>query len=88
MHYGADLQSVNGFRCYDNIHECKLIALHAANAYSAERKMSASACTRSRSMPGSISCGFIVKQAVQQNSQLIEQVEFGHISFGLRLGRV
>ena len=33
--------------CYDNIHVCKLIALYTANAYSTERKMSASACTRS-----------------------------------------
>jgi len=24
VHYGADLQSVHGFRCYDNIHVCKL----------------------------------------------------------------
>jgi len=40
---------VYGFRCYDNIHVglCKLIALYTANAYSAEREMSASACTRS-----------------------------------------
>jgi len=80
------LQSVHGFRCYDNIYVCKLIALYAANAYSAEREMSASACTRS--MPVSITCGFVVQQAVQQNSQLIEQVEFGHISSDLRLGRV
>ena len=45
--YSAGLQSVNGFRCYDNIHICKLIALHIVNAYSVEREMSASACTRS-----------------------------------------
>jgi len=32
MHYWADLESVHGFRCYDN---------------SAEREMPASACTRS-----------------------------------------
>ena len=38
---------MHGFRCYDNIHVCKLIALYTANAYSAEREMSASACTRS-----------------------------------------
>ena len=50
VHYWADLQSVHGFRCYDNIHVCKLIALYTANAYSAEREMSASACTHS--MPG------------------------------------
>jgi len=43
----ADSQSVQGFRCYDNIHVCKLIDLHTANAYSTEREMSASACTRS-----------------------------------------
>jgi len=44
----ADLQSVHGFRCYGNIPVCKLIALYAytANAYSAEREMSASDCTR------------------------------------------
>ena len=47
VHYSAGLQSVHGFRCYDNIHVCKLIALHTANAYSVEREMSASACTRS-----------------------------------------
>ena len=54
MHYWAsDLQSVHGFRCYDNTHVCKLIASYTANAYSAEREMSASACTRS--MAGLIS---------------------------------
>ena len=47
VHYWANLQSVHGFRCYDNIHICKLIALHTANAYRAERDMSASACTLS-----------------------------------------
>jgi len=47
VHYWADLQSVHGFRCCDSIHECKLIALYTANAYSGEREMSASACTRS-----------------------------------------
>ena len=68
VHYWADLQSLHGFRCYDNTHVCKclsalcvpwckkalykyssfpkFIALCTANAYSAERKMSASACTR------------------------------------------
>jgi len=50
VHYWADLQSVHGFRCYDNIHVCKLIALYTANGYSAERDMTASAYTRS--MPG------------------------------------
>jgi len=41
---------VHGFCCYDNIDACKLIALYTANAYSAEREISASA--RTRSMPG------------------------------------
>ena len=45
VHYWADLQAVHGFCCYDNMHVCKLIALYTANAYSAEREMSASACT-------------------------------------------
>jgi len=40
----ADFQLVHGFRCYNNIHAFKLIALYTANAYS---EMSASACTRS-----------------------------------------
>jgi len=47
VHYWAYLQSVHGFRCYDNTHVCKLIALYIANAYIAEREMPASACTRS-----------------------------------------
>jgi len=47
VHYWADLQSLHRFRCYDNIHVCKLIALYTANAYSAEREISASACSRS-----------------------------------------
>ena len=47
VQYWADLQSVHGFRCYDNMHVCKLIALYTGNAYSAEREMSASACARS-----------------------------------------
>jgi len=47
VHFWADLQSVRRFRCYDNIHVCKLIALYTANACIAEREMSASACTRS-----------------------------------------
>ena len=46
MHCRADLQSVHGFCCCDNIHVCNLIALYTANAYSTECKMSASACTR------------------------------------------
>jgi len=45
MHFWADVQSVHGCRCYDNIHVCMLMALYMANAYSAEREMSASACT-------------------------------------------
>jgi len=44
VHRRADLQSVHGFRCYNNIHVCKFIALYTAHAYSAEREMSASAC--------------------------------------------
>ena len=47
VHYWADLQLVHGFRCHDNIHVRKLIALYSANVYSAEREMSASAFTRS-----------------------------------------
>jgi len=46
VHFLADLQSLHGFRCYDNIDACKLIALYTANAYSADREMPASACTR------------------------------------------
>jgi len=46
VQYWADLQSVHGFRCYDNIYVCKLIALYTANAHSAEREISPSACTR------------------------------------------
>ena len=26
VHYWADLQSVHGYRCYDNVHACKLIS--------------------------------------------------------------
>jgi len=47
VHYWADLQSMHGFNCYDNIHVRNLIALYTANVYSAERQISASACTRS-----------------------------------------
>jgi len=47
VHYCTDLQSVHAFRCYDSIHACNLIALYTASAYSAEREMSASACTHS-----------------------------------------
>jgi len=48
VHYWTDLQSVHGFRCYDNTYVCKLIALYTANVYrpllySAEREMSTSA---------------------------------------------
>ena len=42
VHYSADLQSVHEFRCYDK--------------HSAEREMSASACTRS--MPVFLYCGW------------------------------
>ena len=35
------------FRCCDNTHVCKLIALYTASAYSAEHELSASACIRS-----------------------------------------
>jgi len=45
VHYWADLQSLHGFRCFDNIHVCKLIALYTTNAYSANCVISASACT-------------------------------------------
>ena len=45
--YWADLRSMHGFRCYDNTHVCKLIASCTASTYSAEREMSACACTRS-----------------------------------------
>jgi len=41
VHYWADLQSVDGFRCYDNIHACKVIALYTE----IPNEMSASACT-------------------------------------------
>jgi len=54
----ADLRSVHGFRCYDNTHVCKIIALYTANAYSAECEMSASACTHS--MAGVKSCLHLV----------------------------
>jgi len=47
VHCLTDLQSVHGFRCCNNTHVCKLTALCTANLYSAEREMSASACTRS-----------------------------------------
>ena len=52
VHYWADLLSVHGFRCYDNTHVSKLIAVYSANAYSAEREMSASACARSMAGSG------------------------------------
>jgi len=35
VHGWADLHSAHGFRFYDNIHVCKVIALYTANAYSA-----------------------------------------------------
>jgi len=43
----ADLQLVHEFCCYNNIHVCKLIALYTANAYNAEREMSANVRTHS-----------------------------------------
>jgi len=46
VHCWVDLQSVHGFRCCDNTHICKLMALYTANAYSAEREMSSGACAR------------------------------------------
>jgi len=50
-----NLQSVHGFRCYDNIHVCKLMALYTANAYSAaERETSASASSCSMAGQSSI----------------------------------
>jgi len=48
----ADLQSVHWFRCYDDIHVLKLIALYTANAYSVEREMSSSACRPTLCMTG------------------------------------
>ena len=46
VHYWVDMQSVHRLHCYDSIHVCKLIALYTANAYSAKREMSVSACSR------------------------------------------
>jgi len=47
VHYFAVLQSVHGFvAMIDNTRVCKLVALYTANAYSADRETSASACTR------------------------------------------
>jgi len=37
---------MHGFHSYDNTHIGKIIALCTANAHSAEREMSVSACTR------------------------------------------
>jgi len=54
VHYWADLQSVHGFRCYDNMHVCKLIALYTSSTYSDEREISATVCTCC--MAGSV-CG-------------------------------
>jgi len=45
VHYWAYFQSVHGFRCCDNIHISKLIALYTENAYNTKREVSASACT-------------------------------------------
>jgi len=47
VQYWADLQSVHGFHCYDNIHICKLIALYTENAYSTKCETFPSACTGS-----------------------------------------
>ena len=44
VHYWTDLQSVHGFRWYD---DTSMYAYSLANAYSAEREVPASACTRS-----------------------------------------
>jgi len=57
---------VHGFRCYDNTHVCKLIVLYTANVYSAEREMSASACTRC--MAGSV-CGALLRLSLKPPSQ-------------------
>ena len=54
VHYWADLQSVRMFCCCDIIHVCRLIDLYTANVHSAEREMSASACTHSMSGYSSI----------------------------------
>ena len=53
---------MHGFRCYYNIHVCKLIALYTVNAKSAEREISASACTRSVAgfvCDEKVSCSFV-----------------------------
>jgi len=59
VHYWADLQSVHGFRCYDNT--LKLIALYTGNAYSAERGMSVSTCTHSMA-------GYSINVSMKQQS--------------------
>jgi len=41
---------VHGFRCYDNVYTYVSLSLYTTNAYSGERKMPASAGTRS--VPG------------------------------------
>ena len=46
VHYWADLQSVYGFRCLTAYTKNTYCDVYTANAYSSERDMSASACTR------------------------------------------
>ena len=46
VHYGADLQSMHGFRCYGNIHVCNL-SLLTSNMYTAKGETSATAGSRS-----------------------------------------
>ena len=56
MHCWADLEWVHKFRCHNNIHVYEHIALYTADAYSAEREMSASACTRIDSVYCELRC--------------------------------
>jgi len=73
VHYWADLQAVHRFRCCDNTHICKLIALYTANAYSAEHEMSASVCTRP--VPG---CSFIhlyASEGYRKNNETNKQAD-------------
>jgi len=68
----VDLQSVHRFRCYDNIHVCKLIALYSANVYSAEREMSANACTRC--MPAYLFCSFDISLYIPLQTYVLFQM--------------
>jgi len=43
VHYWEDLQSVHGFRYYDNTHVYKLTSLYSANVYSTEHERTVSA---------------------------------------------